>query len=309
MIDNEIIKKIKNKYLLNIKNISLIRESPDNKVFLIKTDKEKFVLRINKRDVRSDILFETTWLNYLKKHDVPVVKIKNTADEKSFVINNQSVIVLFEFAQGEHIKIGVEKKPNLEKVKNAAYELAKIHNVSCNVNINIPRKRNILTEIDRTLEIEDKFLKFSPGGDRFIQELKFYQQWAKQNISDKYLIHNDYRPLNIFFDGNKVNAIIDFDWSCQGPAIKDLAHTLCEWSFPDGAKNHWPDVFSALLTSYNKIAKNKVKLDNNLYHWICFSALSDAATHFTDLANENIFKRIASSYMYQKFLYFKEFIK
>lgn len=309
MIDNEIIKKIKNKYLLNIRNFSLIRESPDNKVFLIKTDKEKFVLRINKRDVRNDILFETTWLNYLKKHDVPVVKIKNTADEKPFVIDNQSVIVLFEFAQGEHIKVRAEKKPNLEKVKNAAYELAKIHNVSYNVNINIPRKRNILTEIDRALEIEDKLLKFSPGGDRFIQELKFYQQWAKQNINDKYLIHNDYRPLNIFFDGNKVSAIIDFDWSCQGPAIKDLAHTLCEWSFPDGAKNHWPDVFSVFLTSYNKIAKNKVKLDNNLYHWICFSALSDAATHFTDLANENIFKRIASSYMYQKFLYFKEFIK
>lgn len=266
MIDNEIIKKLKNKYLLNIKTISLIRESPDNKVFLIKTDKEKFVLRINKRDVRSDVLFETTWLNYLKKHDISVVKVKYTADGKSFVINNQSVIVLFEFVQGEHIEIGLEKKPNLEKVKNAAYEIAKIHNVSYNVNINIPRKRNIFTEIDRALEIKDKFLKFSSGGDRFVQELKFYQQWAKQNTNDKYLIHNDYRPLNIFFDGNKVSAIVDFDWSCQGPAIKDLAHTLCEWSFPDGAKNHWPDVFNTFLTSYNKIAKNKIKLDNKLYH-------------------------------------------
>lgn len=309
MIDNEIIKKLKNKYLLNIKTISLIRESPDNKVFLIKTDKEKFVLRINKRNVRSDILFETTWLNYLKKHDISVVKIKKTTVGESFVINDQSVIVLFEFAQGEHIEIGLKKKPNLEKVKNAAYELAKIHNFSYNVNINIPRKRNISTEIDRALKIKDKFIKFSEGGGKFINELEFYREWAKQNENNKYLLHNDYRPLNIFFDGDKVSAILDFDCSCQGPAVKDVAHSLCEWSFPDGAKKHWQDVFTTFLISYNQMAKNKIKLDNILYRWICFSCLSDAATYFADLASENSFKKITSSYMYKKFLYFKEFIK
>jgi len=122
-------------------------------------------------------------------------------------------------------------------------------------------------------------------------------------------VHNDYRPGNVFFGGDKVSAILDFDWSCKGPAIKDVAHALCEWSFPDAAKRHWQDVFDTFLKGYNQMAKNKIKLDNNLYRWICFSCLSDTATYFTDFANENTFKKIASSYMYQKFLYFGRFIK
>lgn len=309
MEDKQIIEKIKRIYNINVISSSLIRESSDNKVYLVKTRQGKYVARISKRDIRTDVLFEINWLDYLLKQNIPVVKTIKTTNKKMYFLSSKSVIVLFKFAQGNCLKICLNKKPNLKKVKNAARELARIHNVSYSTDIKISRKRNILTEIDRALKIKSKFIKFSEGGGKFVKELESYREWAKQNGNNKYLVHNDYRPGNIFFDGDKVSVILDFDWSCQGPSAKDVAHSLCEWSFPDGAKKHWQDVFTAFLTSYNQMAKNKIKLDNTLYRWICFSCLSDAATYFADLASENSFKKITSSYMYQKFLYFKRFIK
>lgn len=304
-----IIKKIRDKYNISVTNFKLIRESPDNQVYLIKDNHKKYIARISKRDLKKDILFEITWLDYLSKQNIPVAQIIKTVNNKTFFNFRKSVIVIFKFIEGKSLEISYDKKPDLEKVKNAAFELAKIHNVSYVADIKMARKRNIFTEINRALKIKDKFIKFSEGGDKFINELESYKNWAKINKNNKYLIHNDYRPGNILYKSDKVSAILDFDWSCKGPAIKDLAHSLCEWSFPDGAKKHWEDIFNVFFESYNQVAKNKIKLNNDLYYWICFSCLSDVANYFTDLAEKNIFKKITSSYMYQKFLYFERFVK
>ncbi len=300
---------VKKGYNIKISDIKLIREGPDNKVYLIKSNHKNYVARVSKRDIGKEVLFEITWLDYLSKNNIPVVEVIKTTDNKPFSIYNKSVIVLFKFAKGQSLEINPNKKPDLRKVENAAYQLAKIHNVSYNANIKIPRKRNILTEINRAFKIKNKFIKFSEGADKFINDLIFYKSWAEENKDDRYLIHNDYRPGNVFFNGDKVLAILDFDWSCKGPAIKDVAHSLCEWSFPDGAKTYWQDIFDTFLKSYNQEARNKIKLNKDLYRWICFSCLSDTATYLTDLADKNIFKKISSSYMYQKFLYFEGFIK
>jgi len=309
MVVKNIIKKIEETYNLNITSSYLVRESSDNKVYAVIAKDKRYVLRISKRDVHNNISFEATWLDYLSKQGIPTVRIIKTKNNKLFSLLNNSAIVLFDFAEGYSLEVKPNKKPNIKKAEKAAHELARIHNASCKQDMNIPRKRNIMTEINRALEIKDKFLKFSEGGEKFIKELEFYKRWAEKNSNNDYLIHNDFRPGNVFYKETKVSAILDFDWSCKGPAIKDVAHALAEWSFPDGAKKHWQDVFDAFLKGYNQITKNKIKLDNNLYRWICFSCLSDAATYFADLANENIYKKISSSYMYQKFLYFEKFIK
>jgi len=304
------VKKIEKTYNIIVKKVSFIRESSDNVVYLIKsTNNQKYIVRVSKRDIRSDVLFETTWLDYLLKQGVSVVEVIKTTNDKPFLLFNESVSVVFKFDEGQHVKIGPHKKPNLKKVENAAHELAKIHNVSLNGNINLSRKRNILTEVSRALDIESIFIKRSEGGDKFVKELFFYKNWAEKHKNNKYLLHDDYRTGNVFFHGDTVSAMLDFDWSCKGPAIKDVAHSLTEWSFPDGDEKHWQDVFNTFMESYNKTANNKISLNNELYHWICFSCLSDVATYFTDLAEEKVFKRISSSYMYKKYLYFTGFLK
>ena len=309
MTKAKIVEKIEETYKIRTKNVSLLRESSDNKVYLVESDRGKFVLRVSKRDIRDNVLFETTWLDYLRRHNVPVVEVVKTEGKKLFSVLEKSVLTMFKFAKGKHIEIKPDSKPDLECVRSAAHELAKIHNVSLKANINLSRKRNILTEIDRALKIKNKFISRSEGGAVFVKELVFYKEWVRKNKNTECLLHNDYRFGNLFFENKTVSVIMDFDWSCKGPAVKDVAHSLAEWSFPDGAMKHWKDVFGTFLYSYNKEAKNEIDLNNTLFHWICFSCLSDIATYFTDLAAEGVFKRIPSSYMYKKYLYFGGLIK
>jgi hypothetical protein len=78
-----------------------------------------------------------------------------------------------------------------------------------------------------------------------------------------------------------------------------------EWSFPDGRIE--PDfiIFDAFLDGHNSATKEKVVKGAELYSWIRFAALSDTATFFCDrLTSPNLKKRITSSYMYKKYLFF-----
>jgi len=122
------------------------------------------------------------------------------------------------------------------------------------------------------------------------------------------LIQNDFRPSNVFFDdSDHLAGIIDFDWSCIGPIIKDIALGVLEWSFPDGAAA--PDfmIFNSFLAGYNSIAIRKQEKDRQLYDWISFAALSDAATYFCDrVSDPTARRRISASYMYKKFQFFME---
>jgi Ser/Thr protein kinase RdoA (MazF antagonist) len=292
--------------------IELLREGPDNDVFLIKDEKDNkmAVFRIGKRDLGDDVIFELQWLSYFHKKGLPVPEIIKTKEGKDFFIDDEGKVgVVFKYVKGFPIKIEKDKKPNLDLVGKAAIFLAKIHNLSFGIKFNLSRKRNIFTEVNRALAIAEKLIKYQEGGKEFIEKINFYKNFAQKNFNNYYLIHNDYRAGNVFFDNGQVSAILDFDWSCIGPSVKDLSLALVEWSYPDGEEKHFENVFDTFLDSYNQEAKNKIKKDNNLYSWICFSCLSDAATYFSDLASQNIYKKTSSCYMYKKFLYFERFLK
>ncbi|MBI2103502.1 phosphotransferase [Candidatus Woesebacteria bacterium] len=305
-MNKNIIPKLEKSYDIAVKDLSFLRESPDNSVFvLLAEDGHKYVVRISKRNVLDDILFELSFMDFLALNKVPVPKILKTKVGNLFGSIDRFAIVIFEYIDGYHIEISPDKKPDLKLVAQAAQTLAKIHNISASFKTTINRKRSIFTEIERALEKEKILTEKSEGGGRFIKEIEIYSDWAKKNYKDEVIIQNDYRTGNIFFQSKRLKAIVDFDWICKGPAIKDLAHSLAEWSHPDGAKEYWKDVFDVFLENYNKLAKSEFRLDNNLYKWICFSCLSDAANYFVDLADERVYKKIAGSYMYQKYLFFR----
>ena len=311
------LEKIKTIFLKNYSfcekpNIELLREGPDNDVFLVKDEEgnKMAVFRMGKREVGDDVIFELQWLSYFHKKGLPVPEIIKTKEGKDFFIDDEGKVgVAFKYVKGFPIKIEKDKKPNLDLVGKAAIFLAKIHNLSFGIKFNLSRKRNIFTEVDRALAIAEKLIKYQEGGKELIEKLNFYKNFAQKNFNNHYLIHNDYRAGNVFFDNGQVSAILDFDWSCIGPSVKDLALALVEWSYPDGAEKHFEDVFVTFLESYNQEAENKIKKDNNLYSWICFSCLSDASTYFADLVSQNIYKKTSSCYMYKKFLYFERFLK
>ncbi|MDO8658339.1 MAG: phosphotransferase, partial [Candidatus Levybacteria bacterium] len=170
------------------------------------------------------------------------------------------------------------------------------------------RSRNIFIELERVLQYEDVFKKYFEDGSIFIEQVKETIKFGKEDKSPIGLIHNDYRAGNIFFKNDKeINGIIDFDWSCFGPLMKDIALGVLEWSFPDGRTEPDFTIFDAFLDGYNSVSVQKYAKDKELYSWIMFSALSDTSTFFCDrLSSLDLKKKIDSSYMYRKYLFFSK---
>lgn len=307
--NEKIIPTLKTEYNLDINSASVLRDGSDNTIWTLETENgKKYVARMSKREMGEEIAFEAEWLKVLLVDDAPVVPIIETKNKKPFVIlPTGNALTVFEFVNGKHLPFGINQQPSLPAVKFAAEALAKLHNASRrhNIKIKLPRKRTVFTELERVVVKRKEIEKKLAGGKGFVAEVEKILSWGKKQEFTPVLVHNDYRIGNILFDeNNEVAAILDFDWSCRGPAIKDVAHALAEWSFPDGAKQNWREVFDVFLDSYNLHAKEIIKDDDNLKHWIAFSCLSDTGTYIIDRLERDEIKPIVGSFVYQKFLYF-----
>lgn len=302
----EKIKKALQDYNLDeISPIVLLRESSDNLVYLI-GEKSKKILRISKRLPVDDIRFEYEATEFLSKSGISVPKWLTTKTSDFYTLIDNNVAVLFDFIEGHHIEVNKDNLPTQIQAYNAGKGLGLISNASAGFTSTSPRQRNIFSEFDRVISMSEIFINKFEGGQEFVDQVKEMINFGKKQNESVGFIHNDYRPSNVFFnDNDELVGIIDFDWSCIGPIIKDLALAIVEWSFPDGSAEPDFKIFDSFLEGYNSATKNKWQKDERLYSWIKFATLSDASTYFCDLADDpDSTKRIIKSYMYRKFKFF-----
>lgn len=287
--------------------VVLLRESADNFVYLVGEDQKK-VLRISKRLPIEDIKFEYEANQYLSKKSNLFSKWIKTLKGNCYTVVNEAVAVMFEYVDGHNINIDKDHLPELNIAYSAGRGLGEMRNAGAGFSQVSSRRRTIFSELERVLKISDKFKKEFEGGEKFVQEVESLLEFARNQNESMGLIHNDYRPGNVIFDNrDNLVGIIDFDWSCTGPLIKDLALAVVEWSFPDGADEPNFLIFDAFLDGYNSVSEIKIEKNENLYSWIKFSLLSDAATYFCDLAEDpNSEKRVIRSYMYRKYNFFSK---
>lgn len=303
----KIIKSLKNYDLKEISPINILRESDDNEVFAI-GKKDKKIFRISKRLPIDDIKFEYEAIKFLCDNGIRVPKLLETRTGNFYTLVNGKVAVLFDFLNGKHTNVNKYHLPDKIQVYNAGESLGFMSNVASKFTSFPPRKRNIFSELERANKLSNIFINQFEGGKEFVNQIREAIKFGKSQKEITGLIHNDYRPSNVLFDNkNKLVGIVDFDWSCIGPLVKDLALAVVEWSFADGATEPDFRIFNSFLKGYNSVAIHKWTRSEKLYSWIKFATLSDASTYFCDLANSpDSSKRIEKSYMYQKYLFFSK---
>ena len=284
----------------------LVRESGDNQVYIIGANDKK-VLRLCKRLPIEDVRFEYEALQHLFKNGCPVPEWIKTNNGNFYASSEEiEVAVMFDFLEGYHVKIDKDHLPTKKQAYTAGNTLGKIAKIGQTFKPSSSRHRDIFIELERVLQNKEIFKKDFKGGEIFVDQIKESILLAQKQNTPEGLIHNDYHAGNVFFKTDtKVNGVIDFDWSCIGPSIKDLAFGIVEWSFPDGAKEPDFEIFDSFLEGYNVITKGGITKGEELYSWIMFSTLSATATFFCDrLKNPEQKKEISYSHMYNKYLFF-----
>lgn len=295
-----------------------IHNSPDNDVFIITDgDKKKYVLRQSKR-LGKNAMFEMEVLTKLAQVGFLSPESLQTKS-KAYLINIDKIqLVLFAYIRGTQIgKLGPEHLVT-DVIERGAKKLGELHSLTKNMKVSDTPSRTIFTEYDRLLSIDIDKLKPFKGYKTLLERVKdFYSKaqlrikWGKELYG---VIHNDYGIQNLIYTKDDC-YIIDFDWACYGPLLKDLGLAIAIW--PPYSKDGIPSkaIIDRFLKSYNKTAPQIVVYDRDLIFWVCFACLSDTCTFITDTVQnnykygENVINDVEQCRMYKKFEYFYQELK
>lgn len=314
MLDEQ--SKILEEYGLNKKTVfELVHDGIDNNTYLL-TDAngKKYVLRESKRNNENkNIDFEINLLLVLSQSSVNAPRpIASKNDRYYFTVNDRS-FTLFDYVDGHQYEAIDSEMISKNIIILGGKKLGELHNVTKNISIGINAKRTILTEFERLLSAPtEKLAQF----DGYVELLEYVKKFRKdvQNLIqtekiESGTIHNDYRIQNLIFsENNKDASIIDFDWSCYGPFLKDVGLAIAEWSIFDFEQGPSQKAIRQFIDGYNSTGPIHVKYDSKLLFWVCFSCLSDACTFFSDVLelryNDVSINKIDQCRMYKKFKYF-----
>lgn len=313
---NDSLKLIKTEYSLNGELLyDQIHDGPDNNVYAITVDGNKYALRESKRLGKS-VSFETEILIKLNQLDFSVPKIIKTTSGNYFLQAGDKQFVLFDFISGNQIDKLSPEHLETNLIDRGASKLGELHSLTNNLNITAKPSRGIFTEFDRLLRLDEVSLARFKDSDLVVDQVKKFYEEAQARIESKKelygIIHNDYRIQNLIYT-DKDCYIIDFDWACPGPLFKDLGLAIAEWSMFSKVSGPSKEAINKFIESYNQKSPQKVSYDKDLIFWICFACLSDTCTFLVDVCNggysDKVINDVDQCYMYRKFKYFHQEIK
>ena len=196
IIKNEIIRVLKERYNLNIKEIIKKEKSTDNNVYEIRCSRNKYIVKIYSDIKHTESM--TRLHNKLTMSKINIPKIITTIKKENYTkLLGKYYLVVYSFVEGEEIGWN-SKTGKLDKkiIISIAEELRKIHKITSNNN-----------------EFGLPVLPFENSNIR------------------KSVLHFDLTRNNIFKNSNDEINIIDFDDAKYGDSICDIAILIANLFF------------------------------------------------------------------------------
>lgn len=294
----------------------LVHDGIDNNIYILDANDKKYVLRESKRsEVNKNIDFEIKLLLALFQASLSAPRPIASRNNKYYINIDNRCFTLFDYIEGHQFENISNEMLSKNIIGLGGKKLGELHNITKNINIGVDSKRTIFTEFERLLSVPKEKLAQFDGYIEFLEHVKKFYADAKKLMQDKKtifgIIHNDYRIQNLIFSKDNANvSIIDFDWSCHGPFLKDIGLAIAEWSIFDSKKGPSRKAIQQFIDGYNSAGPMRIEYNQELLFWICFSCLSDACTFFSDVlesrhSNLSI-NKVEQCRMYKKFKYWYE---
>ncbi len=249
-LDQEVLALVLNTYGITEFSFEPINEGISNSSARIHTDNKKYVLRVyaqGKED--EDILFEISFQDYLRAHDIPTPIIhKNTNGEELTIIEIEGKrwqAILMDLVEGQSITT----KPSYELIGELARIQAKMHLLGIEVATSVDKPKKLW--IDLREGHASKVENTTVGGQEvrsLIERIKNYSYPLNPNLP------YGYNHLDLDFDGNvltkdgKVSGIVDFEDLQYSPVIACLGFSL--WNILD---DEGLDAMKHYLREYEKV--------------------------------------------------------
>lgn len=294
-----------------------VLENIDNDIyFLTDATGKKVVLREAKRTYQKDPDFEIRLISLLTQNNFHALRLVPFMDGALYQTNAKGwSIFAFEFIFGKQYETkDIVAKPELAFAGGVA--LGEMHRIASGEKdaIGANTKRDAFTEIDLLVSRDTSNISNIEGWSEFIDMLATYREQVSKYIKEHPdrcgAIHSDYGPQNVIFSDLGV-YIIDLDWACAGPFIKDIGQGLALWSWQDKHLSADKETMKQFISGYNTTAPFPIPpdIDDDLLFWIRYSCLSDACTFFHSFLDgyysEINLTRVNQCHGFQRFEYFK----
>lgn len=278
--------------------ILFVRQGVDNDMYsFFDLSGQKKIIRVSRNKSIKDVKKEKELLEELYAAGAKVLTIVKSVNNREVTILNGQPVICFNY---------IENDPRVDsnEVYQAGLALGEFHTVSKNIHSQL--SRTLFTEYDRALKNQEIIPKTFIGGQEFILDVKRTLTLSKEKTAKTGFIHNDFNNTNVLLKNGKVEYIIDFDLSCQGPLIADAAFGSVSWSTKNG--EYLPDKnnFHSFVDGYNQSAPIKFGVNTDFCFWAAFSCLSIACDLLCDCLENNTFNitDVNQSWMYQRFRYY-----
>lgn len=224
---------------------------------LLKSPRGRYLLkrRATGRDDPFKVAFSHALVGHLYDRQFPVPALIPTRNDNNSLLQlGGHVYEVFEYVQGERYDA------SLEQTTSAGRALAAYHAAVADFETewvppagsfhNADQVRNGLNAIPTTAAGHDSVVGHEAELLQLTQEL--YEQYdaAAQRVDDagfrmwpNTIIHGDWHPGNILYQGNRVCAVLDFDAARYQPHIIDVAYGMLQFSIlrSPAAPDDWPD--------------------------------------------------------------------
>lgn len=188
--------------------------------FLLQTTKGKFVFRYYENRSKNSVLFESDLIKHLTDKNYPCPTQFKNKDGKFVCTYKEKPFIIFEFAEGKHLK-----NPNAKQKNELVKKIAELQNITRNF-----RPKNTRFRLNYTVENCRKLAR------KEVEKLNTTNareklEWFEKELSrlelpkslPKGVCHCDFHFSNVLFKGGKFNALIDFDDANYTFSVYDLA--------------------------------------------------------------------------------------
>lgn len=208
-----------------VKDIRPFSGGTANRFYVIETRGSKYLLKLRNPRYSSEeqLFYEHKLMEHLHGKDICVPLAIPAKNGTKWIRINSNVYELFSYIEGESFD-----PKNISQLKDTAYKLARFHLASKDFpykNLkSLPRydspssiKQNLKLLRD---EVDESFIyllyKIAEKIEIFLPDRVY---WS----FPLFVIHGDYHPANLKFQGDKVVGIFDLDWTSLQPRARDLA--------------------------------------------------------------------------------------
>jgi homoserine kinase type II len=228
---------IDERYLINISSFNIFASGYSNLNFIAETNLGKLIVRISRpRKSADSIYFEEKVSIFLKSKGISVrVPILGKKGELFFDLPYGYTVEVLTYIEGKTWP----DDWNLGVVASSGELLGKIHSLSRDFGTSLDTPRldiyEKIKDIQNTLN-QEKGLDTKVFST--LNQCVAFLDTRSLLDSPLSILHGDFGPSNLVFEGNKASGVFDFEGTCFGPSFYDFGIGVAQWAICQNSWNH-----------------------------------------------------------------------